>query len=91
MKTKSVRGIPCFLFVVSALATAPAFASADPGAGMGGTRIVSGTEDFVGPGGATVSGGALGATRIVSGTEDFVGPGGAAVGGGARGVTLSSL
>ncbi len=85
MITKSLQGASCCLLLVSAFATVPTFASDDAGAGMGATRIVSGTEDFVGPGGAAVSGGAMGATRIVSGTEDFVGPGGAAVSGGAMG------
>jgi hypothetical protein len=78
MSTKSLRAVSRCLFLVSALAAVPAFASDDAGARMGATRTVSGTEDFVGPGGVAASAGAVRATRIVSGTEDFVGPGGAA-------------
>lgn len=76
MNTKSFRGVPCLLLLAATFAAVPAFAASAVGAGTSGaTRIVSGTEDFVGPGGAVATGGA---TRIVSGTEDFVGPGGAA-------------
>ena len=91
MSTKSLRAIPCCLLLVSALATVPAFASDNAGAGMGATRTVSGTEDFVGPGGAAASADAVRATRIVSGTEDFVGPGGAAASAGAVRAKLSLL
>jgi hypothetical protein len=81
MNTKSLRGVPCLLLLAATFVAVPAFAASAVGAGTSGaTRIVSGTEDFVGPGGAAATGGA---TRIVSGTEDFVGPGGAVISGAA--------
>ncbi len=81
MNTKSFRGVPCLLLLAATFAAVPAFAASAVGAGpSGATRIVSGTEDFVGPGGAAATGSA---TRIVSGTEDFVGPGGAVISGAA--------
>jgi hypothetical protein len=87
MSIRSLKGASCCLLVASVFATVPAFASDDAGAAMGATRIVSGTEGFIGPGGAALRGGAMGGTRIVSGTEDFVGPGGAALSARSMGTT----
>jgi len=60
MNTKNLRNASCFLFLVSALAGAPAFADDDAdAAATGAARIVSSTENYVGPGGAQSSGGTL--------------------------------
>lgn len=60
MNAKSFRGVPCLLLLAATFAAVPAFAASAVGAGTSGaTRIVSGTEDFVGPGGAAISGAAL--------------------------------
>ena len=60
MNTKSLRRVPCLLLLAATFVAVPAFAASAVGAGTSGaTRIVSGTEDFVGPGGAVISGAAL--------------------------------